>query len=75
VLFSADSEDLGWLASVPHVRSVEREGSRVTVHGEEAVLAHVGAALVAHGLTPSDLRVELPSLEDAYMAIVGDGRS
>jgi hypothetical protein len=44
------------------------------VYGEEAVLAHVGAALVAHGLAPSDLRVDLPTLEDVYMALVEGGQ-
>jgi ABC-2 type transport system ATP-binding protein len=70
VRFSADSADLSWLAAVPHVRSVERAGSQVTIHGEDAVLAHVGAALVAHGREASDLRVDLPSLEDVYMTLV-----
>jgi ABC-2 type transport system ATP-binding protein len=73
VRFSVGSEDLAWLSSVPQVRSVERAGSHVTVYGEGAVLAHVGAALVAHGLEPSDLRVDLPSLEDVYMTLVQDG--
>jgi ABC-2 type transport system ATP-binding protein len=73
VRFTADSQDLDWLTSVQEVHAVEREGARVTVHGQGAVLAHVAAALVAHGLTPADLRVDLPTLEDVYMTLVEGG--
>jgi len=27
---------------------------------------------VAHGITPSDLRVEQPTLEDVFLAVTGD---
>ena len=35
--------------------------------GDGPVLAHVGAALIAHGLEPDDLRTEQPSLEDVFL--------
>jgi ABC-2 type transport system ATP-binding protein len=70
VRFSAASGDLGWLAEVPGVSSVERDGAEVAVRGEGAVLARVAAALVARGVEPPDLRVELATLEDAYMGLV-----
>jgi ABC-2 type transport system ATP-binding protein len=73
VHFTNDGDDVAWLSSVPFVRSVERDGPRVAVRGDGGVLAHVGAALVAHGLAPSDLRVELPTLEDVYMKLVQEG--
>ena len=75
VRFSADGADLGWLGSVPDVQSVEREGAHVTVQGEGAVLAQVGAALVQHGLAPDDLRVDLPTLEDVYMSLLQEGEA
>ncbi len=35
------------------------------------VLAMVASALVAHGINPSDLRVEQPTLEDVFLAVTG----
>jgi hypothetical protein len=37
------------------------------------VLALVAAALVQHGITPADLRVEQPSLEDVFLKLTGTG--
>lgn len=71
VLFSVSDHDLGWLDSVPCVESVSRRGSQVEVRGRGAVLVHTAAALVAHGLVPPDLRVERPSLEDAFLNLIG----
>jgi ABC-2 type transport system ATP-binding protein len=70
VRFSTDSGDLAWLSGLPGVDSVERDGSAVTVFGEGPVLARVAAGLVARGLEPEDLRVEIPTLEDAYIGLV-----
>lgn len=57
------------LERVPHVRQVRRRGSGVEVEGAGPVLAHVGHALVTHGLEPSDLRVHQPTLEDVYLRL------
>ena len=73
VIFSTDVKDLSWLGGVPQVDSVVRRGTRVEVRGEGGVLAYVGAALVAHDMTPSDLRVEQPTLEDVFLALTGHG--
>ncbi|MBI5289425.1 MAG: ABC transporter ATP-binding protein [Chloroflexi bacterium] len=70
VRFSMTERDLEWLSRVPDVDSFESEGDHVLVRGTNAVLAHVGAALVARGITPPDLRVDLPTLEDVYMSLV-----
>ena len=56
VLFTADVPDIAFLEDLPEVSRVERMGKRVTVEGHGAVLAHVAAALVAHGIAPPDLR-------------------
>ncbi|MCX6362732.1 MAG: ABC transporter ATP-binding protein, partial [Actinobacteria bacterium] len=71
VKFSTDAGDLVWLPEVRDVESVVRDGGRVEVRGSRAVLAHVAAALVAHGITPPDLRVDQPTLEDVFLALTG----
>jgi len=60
-----------YLSAVPGVESVRRAGGQVTVTGTGPVLARVGHALVEHGVEPTDLRVERPTLEDAYLRLVG----
>jgi ABC-2 type transport system ATP-binding protein len=70
VVFTTDI-DVAFLADVPSVQAVHREGPRVTVEGHDAVLAHVAAALVARGLAPADLRLEAPTLEDVFLALTG----
>ena len=72
VLFSGDDADLAWLTGVPHVRAAHRRGRLVEVEGDGPVLAHTAAALVAHGVAPADLRVERPTLEDAFLALTGE---
>jgi ABC-2 type transport system ATP-binding protein len=75
VSFSAPpGRDLGFLASVVGVETVDRDGpSRVSVRGTGPLLARVGHALVAHGLEPSDLRGEVRTLEDAYLVLTAEG--
>jgi hypothetical protein len=68
---SVDNEDVSWLESVPHVASVTADDGRVVVSGEGPVLAHVGAALVSHGMEPDDLRLNRATLEDVFLRIVG----
>jgi hypothetical protein len=55
---------------VTGAESYEQQGEQVTVRGRDALLAHVAAALVARGQAPTDLRVEMPTLEDVYMGFV-----
>lgn len=71
VVFSTDHPELAWLEEVPHVHAVTRQGPRVEVEGDGPVLALVAAALVGHGITPLDLRVEQPTLEDVFLTITG----
>ena len=74
VRFSTDAPDLAFLSGVPGVDRLDRAGSQVTVEGRGPVLARVAHALVQRGLEPADLRVERPSLEDAYLALTGDAQ-
>jgi ABC-2 type transport system ATP-binding protein len=75
VRFSTEEADLSWLAEVPGVERTERHGAQVEVIGSGPLLAHVAAALVGRGMAPADLRVDLPTLEDAYMALTQEGGS
>jgi ABC-type multidrug transport system ATPase subunit len=60
-----------WLKEVPFVHSVSQEDGSVEVDGEGPVLAHIGAALVAHGCAPDDLQVDRMSLEDVFLRLTG----
>jgi ABC-2 type transport system ATP-binding protein len=71
VRFSTAIADLNWLESLDAVSSVSRHGEAVEVQGTGPVLALVAAALVARGILPEDLRVERPTLEDAFLALTG----
>jgi ABC-2 type transport system ATP-binding protein len=72
VHFTAEGDDWAFLSGVTGVADVRAEaGGRVTVTGRGPLLARVGHALVVRGIEPADLRVELPSLEDAYLALTG----
>jgi len=72
VIFTTEQSELSWLDVIHEVRKVTRAGPRVEVEGTGSVLALVAAALVNHGITPADLRVEQPSLEDVFLKLTGD---
>lgn len=71
VRFTPPAEaDLGFLNLVAGVKEVAPEkGGEVTILGDGPLLARVAHALVDRGIEPEDLRVELPTLEDAYLAL------
>ena len=69
VHFTHESDDLPWLSGCPGAIEVHREGARFTVTGDGPLLAHVASALVAHGITPLDLRVKRATLEEAFLRI------
>jgi ABC-2 type transport system ATP-binding protein len=71
VIFSTNHTDISWLEQIAQVRRVTRHGPRVEVEGTGPVLAFVVASLVEHGITPSDLRMEQPTLEDVFLTITG----
>ena len=71
VRFTTDTSDLTWLERLDVVTSVVRRGDAVEIEGAGPVLALVAAELVAHGITPADLRVERPTVEDAFLALTG----
>jgi ABC-2 type transport system ATP-binding protein len=71
VIFSTDKTDLTWLEKVTGVKKLNIIGSRVEVEGNGPILALVAAALVEHGIIPSDLHVEQPTLEDIFLKLTG----
>jgi ABC-2 type transport system ATP-binding protein len=71
VRFSTSEPDLGWLEKLDVVESIGRHRERVEVRGTGPVLALVASELVAHGMEPLDLRVDRPTVEDAFLALTG----
>jgi len=71
VRFTTSDTELGWLERLEVVDTVTRRGDSVEVSGTGAVLAHVAAELVAHGIAPLDLRVDRPTVEDAFLELTG----
>ena len=71
VRFSASEPDLGWLEKLDVVESLGQHGDAVEVRGTGPVLALVASELVAHDIVPLDLRVERPTVEDAFLALTG----
>ena len=73
VIFTTAEAGLSWLNDIDCVRRMTRKGPRVEVEGSGPVLALVAAALVEHGITPADLRIEQPTLEDVFLKLTGHG--
>jgi ABC-2 type transport system ATP-binding protein len=73
VRFTTTEPDLSWLEEIDLVESLSRRGDTVDVTGTGPVLAHVAAALVSHGIAPLDLRVDRPTVEDAFLELTGKG--
>lgn len=69
-----DAPDDDALAALPGVTAVGRRGRAVEVRGDAGALLHLGHLLVERGAVPRDLRVHQPTLEDAYLALVGRAR-
>lgn len=63
---------LASLARLEGVQEVRAASGRVTVDGDRRMIAHVGAALVQWGPVPADLSVQVPSLNDALLALLAD---
>lgn len=62
--------DVRKLQKLPGVREVVQGAGTVAVHGERQAIAHVGAWLVPRGPIPADLRVDVPDLESALLALL-----
>lgn len=71
VRFTTSEPDLGWVERLDVVESLTRHGDAVEVRGTGPLLALVASELVAHGILPLDLRVDRPTVEDAFLALTG----
>jgi ABC-2 type transport system ATP-binding protein len=71
VRFTTDEPDLAWLERLDVVESMSRRGDAVEIRGAGPVLALVASELVAHGIVPLDLRVDRPTVEDAFLTLTG----
>ena len=71
VRFSTSEPDVDWLEKLDVVEALARDGETVEIRGTGPVLALVASELVAHSIIPLDLRVDRPSLEDAFLALTG----
>jgi ABC-2 type transport system ATP-binding protein len=71
VRFTTPERDLAWIERLDVVESLTRRGDAVEVRGRGPVLALVASELVAHGIVPLDLRVDRPTVEDAFLALTG----
>jgi ABC-2 type transport system ATP-binding protein len=69
---SAEFAD-GLLTGLPEVTSVSRRGGQVVVTGNGNALGAVTAVLARHGIVAGQLRVEQASLDDAFVALTGNG--
>lgn len=67
--FTHGGPSLEWLDSIPHVTGVSNDRDRYELTGDGPVLAHVGSALIAHGIEPVDLRQERATLEDVFLKL------
>lgn len=71
IRFTTWCPDLAWLKELPTVIALERTGEAVEVRGHGPIAVDVAAALAAHGLRPTDLSVERPTLEDVFLRLTG----
>jgi ABC-2 type transport system ATP-binding protein len=63
--------DLELLRALPDVHSLSNAGERIVVTGTDNVASAVIIALHERGLSVSKLRVDQPSLDDAFVALTG----
>ncbi|MFC5265948.1 ABC transporter ATP-binding protein [Kribbella qitaiheensis] len=59
------------LKALPAVNSVQRDGGRIIVTGNDDVLVAVVTELAGRGLAPVDLHTEQTTLDDAFLALAG----
>jgi ABC-2 type transport system ATP-binding protein len=62
------------LADLPEVTSITSSGDTVMVTGTADALMAVTSALARRGIVAQRLRVEQPTLEDAFVAVTGGAR-
>ncbi len=72
VLTTQDANAAAGLERVPHLMSLEREGSRFTLHGTgEEFVSDVIACLSEQRIRVTEFRTVLPTLEDVFLKLTG----
>lgn len=72
VLVTEDIRAAESLERVPHLVSLERQGSRYTLHGTgEEFVSDIIACLSEQRIRVTDFRTVLPSLEDVFLKLTG----
>ena len=71
VLRGLPSFDTGLLQRLPHVSRVQRDTREVVVEGSGSLLVDVIVALHEAGLSPEDVSVQQPTLEDVFLLRTG----
>ena len=71
VRFTTPERNLTWVERLDVVESMTRRGDAIEIRGSGPVLALVAHELVAHGIVPLDLRLDRPTVEDAFLALTG----
>jgi ABC-2 type transport system ATP-binding protein len=72
VLVTDDAHAESGLNCVPHLTSLEHQGSRFTLHGTgEEFVSDVIACLSEQRIRVTDFRTVLPSLEDVFLKLTG----
>jgi ABC-2 type transport system ATP-binding protein len=59
------------LTALAHVREVTADGDDVIVSGDDGVLLSLATALAQDGITATHLRMDVPTLDDAFLALTG----
>jgi len=63
------------LTALPEVHRVERDGGQVVVTGGKDLLLAVAALLARHGVAVSELQLDQPTLDDAYLTLTARSQS
>jgi ABC-2 type transport system ATP-binding protein len=72
VLVTEDASAADGLARVRHLSSMNRDGTRYTLHGKgEEFVSEIIGALSEHRVRVTDFRTVLPTLEDVFLKLTG----
>jgi ABC-2 type transport system ATP-binding protein len=70
VRFDRPAGNADWVRSVPGVQSCTINETTIEASGATFMVAELGAAAIARGLSPIELRVDQPSLESALLRLL-----
>jgi ABC-2 type transport system ATP-binding protein len=71
VLATGDAAAADRFRAIPGVTSVVQEGGRCTIRGDGELVTRLIDCLSGHRMTVTDVRTELPTLEDVFLKLTG----